>query len=536
MAGFGAEKQILVVGNEGVHLYVLKGKTVSLFRDFSDAGGNLSSELRGAFRSLKMPLVVLFDVVEQQYRRENIPKVGFMDKAKVINRKLAMAFPQQQLRSYLLSKQKGRDEGIVALFAGLAPNLTVTQIMDAILSSEVYVSGAGLLPLESTSMVTKLLSELHQSTKARHNARWTIMMTQHKTGGIRQIVVKEGELALTRMTPIVIDINRAESFTDEIVREFNATLTYLSRFGYIPADGLELCVISTPAINQRLRQYQLPVNELYTLTPEEAGKFLKMKPVMTSDMAGFGEILHAGWTGMQSRLAVSLSSPLLDRIRNARMFARVAIFALFLGALYLGWQLWNLQSNITNTKNDIEIQKNQQVTLQNDLDALTKKLDTLKQDPEKIRKLMDIYQEYQKLNIDIRPTLNALLSVLDSRKFFLTELNISQEEKQGAAAQLALPVEPLPDGSLPKKVVKIEMTIDFPASLTVEQSARNTLEFAETLRKRFPGRDISIVEMVGDLAIDKTVQGTSQQPGAGEKGAGMTEKKTSKIEFKGSVE
>lgn len=536
MVGIGAKKQILIVGNDGVHLYVLNGKKISLFRDFSDAGGNLSGELKAAFKSLKMPLIVLFDVVEQQYRRENIPKVGFTDKSKVIGRRLAMAFPQQQMRAYLLSKQKGREnEGLVALFAGLAPNLAIVQIMDAILSSEVYIEGAGLLPLESTAMTVKLFEELRKNSKSRRPARWTILMSHHKTGGLRQIIVKEDELALTRMTPIVIDTNRAEAFADEVVREFNATLTYLSRFGYVPSDGLELCIIGIPAVNQRLRQYQLPVNELYTLTPMEAGNLLKLKPMLAQDMAGYGEIIHAGWVAMQRGLAVSLSSPLIDKIKKARQFARFANIGLFLGILYLGWQLWNLQSNIMDLKSDISMQRSQQVSLQGDLDALTKKLDTLKYEPEKIKTLMGVYEEYQKLNIDIQPTLNALLPMLNTPKFFLSNIEISQEEKLDASTP-AMPPEPLPDGTEPKKKITLQMTIGFAKSIPVEQAARNTLEFADNLRKRFPGREIVIMEMVGDLAIDKTVQGTSQQPGqiAGP-GAGA-EKMTSKLEFKGSVE
>ena len=100
------KKQILVVGNDGVHLYVTSGKRTHLYEDFSDAGGNLSSGLRAAFKKLNMPLILLFDVVEQQYRKETIPQVSFLDRKKVIQRKLMMSFPQQQMRAFLPSKQQ----------------------------------------------------------------------------------------------------------------------------------------------------------------------------------------------------------------------------------------------------------------------------------------------------------------------------------------------------------------------------------------------------------------------------------------------
>ncbi len=127
---FGVKKQILLVGNDGVQLYVTRGKRTSLYHDFSDAGGSLSSDLRKAFKSIGKPLLILFDVVEQQYRKETIPDVGLFDKKRVIQRKLTMAFPQQQMRAYVQLKKSPRDgDAMVALFAGLAPNLSVTQIL-----------------------------------------------------------------------------------------------------------------------------------------------------------------------------------------------------------------------------------------------------------------------------------------------------------------------------------------------------------------------------------------------------------------------
>jgi hypothetical protein len=539
MIGLGSNKQILVVGNDGVQLYVLKGKSVSLYQDFSDTGGSLTGTLKHAFKTVNLPMIVLFDVLEQQYRRETIPKVNFLDKSKVINRKLAMAFPQQLFRAFLLSKQKPREgETNVALFAGLSGTLTITQIMDAILSSEVYVEGAALLPLESISLVVKLVEQARKSNNTRGNPRWSVLMTHHKTGGLRQIVIKDGELALTRMTPLAASVDHSEALAEEMAREFNATLTYLSRFGYVPTDGLDLYIVSTPETGQRLQNYRLPVTELYPLTLSQAMDLVGLKAARNNDNEDYGEILHAGWVGMQSKLLVPLSSQLLDKIKQARQSARVLIFALIIGIAYVGWQITSLQSTVSTVGNDLASQQKQKQSLQNDLAALTKKLDTLKLDPDKTKALLDVYDENYKKSLDIQPMMNALMPMMDHSKFLMKEIAITQENAgANAVVQAAFP-SPAGDSddlSL-RKPVTISMEISFPPSISVEQSARNTLEFADALRKRFPGRTITITGMIGDLASDRIVQGKSEKAAPNALPDADIKNQTSKIEFKGMIE
>jgi hypothetical protein len=201
-----------------------------------------------AFKSIGKPLMILFDVVEQQYRKETIPDVGLLDKKRVIQRKLMMAFPQQQMRAYFQLKKTARDgEGIVALFAGLAPNLSVTQIMDAVLGSEVPLLGAGLLPVESASA-----GDEAESRRCTRNTR-----RRTPAAGASDDVSQDGRLAPDRCQGWRDGIDAPDAagrqpgqcaaLADEMQREFNATQTYLSRFGFLPSDGLDLIIVSSEA-------------------------------------------------------------------------------------------------------------------------------------------------------------------------------------------------------------------------------------------------------------------------------------------------
>jgi hypothetical protein len=71
-------------------------------------------------------------------------------------------------------------------------------------------------------------------------------MGQHRSGGLRQIVVKNGEIALTRMTPIAENDENSAAWVEDVVQEFKATMSYLSRFGYSPDEGLEVILIANP--------------------------------------------------------------------------------------------------------------------------------------------------------------------------------------------------------------------------------------------------------------------------------------------------
>lgn len=533
MVGFGAKKQILVVGNDGVQLYVTAGKRVSMYADYSSSGGSLGAELKEAFRTINAPLIILFDVVEQQYRKEAIPKVSTFDKNKVIQRKLMMAFPQQQFRAFIPLAQKPKDnESLVALFAGLGSSLTNTQIIDAVLSSEVSLLGAGLLPMESTKLVAALVTATHKRASTANDTRWSILMTQHKTGGLRQVIIKDGELALTRLTPLAIDAHHTNDLVEEMVREFNATLTYLSRFGYVANDGLDLIVVSSAEVAQAIREQRLAVTHLYPLSNQEAGKLIGVTPTIAPDDAVFGEILHAGWAGIQRKLLMPLSAQILDKVRQARSFARLGILVLFFGAAYIAWQDFNLQTQIFGLNSEIVEQKSRRIALQNEYDELSKKLNTLKYDPEKTRITLEVYDEYKKKGLDFEPTLTAINDLIDKSKIILKDIEIRA---------LDMPADPNvppadPNAPPPKPNAQIDFTLGFVESTAMEEAARQTNDLVDRLKGRFPGRKIEVTQMVGNLAIDQTVQGISEQVAQGKIEGRTVQEQTSAIRITGALQ
>jgi hypothetical protein len=513
---FGVKKQILLVGNDGVQLYVTRGKRTSLYHDFSDAGGSLSSELRKAFKSIGKPLMILFDVVEQQYRKETIPDVGLLDKKRVIQRKLMMAFPQQQMRAYLQLKKTARDgEGIVALFAGLAPNLSVTQIMDAVLGSEVPLLGAGLLPVESASLVTKLKAGLHKKYKTSNASRWGVLMTYHKTGGLRQIVVKDGEMALTRLTPLAVNPDNAAALADEMQREFNATQTYLSRFGFLPSDGLDLIIVSSEPLCRKISEHEMSVTRLYAMTPVEAEKLAGMELGRTRDeVTSYADIVHAAWAGVQRKPVMKLSAPLLDKLIQARDLAGLLSVLCLMGLGAVGWLAFDLYTKNTTLQSEIVDIKSERIVLQTKYDELSKKLNTLRYAPEQTKLGLDIYDEFSVRGLHVEPVVEKIISAVDKSELRMKTISIDSNASTSILEYLqrvASGAPPSTDPNLQHSQMTVTFEIEFKKDTPVETAARMTNALADKLRGLFPGRNVTVEKMVGNLALDKTMQGISEQ-------------------------
>ncbi len=513
---FGVKKQILLVGNDGVQLYVTKGKRTSLYHDFSDAGGSLSSELRKAFKSIGKPLLILFDVVEQQYRKETIPDVGIFDKKRVIQRKLTMAFPQQQMRAYFQLKKSPRDgDAIIALFAGLAPNLSVTQIMDAVLGSEVPLIGAGLLPVESASLVTKLKTALHKKYKTANAGRWGVLMTYHKTGGLRQIVIKDDEMALTRLTPLAVSPDNATALADEMQREFSATQTYLSRFGFLPSDGLDLMIVGSEPLCQKISEHDMTVTRLYAMTPVEAEKLAGIQLGRTrGEVTNYVDILHAAWGGVQRKPVMPLTAPLLDKLIKARDTASLLSVIFFFGLAYVGWQAFDLYTKNNELQTEIVDIKSERVALQTEYDELSKKLNTLRYPPEQTKLGLDIYDEFSMRGLHVEPVVEKIIASVDKSEMKVKNLSLESTANTSILEylkQVASGAAPSTDPNAQHAQMTVMFEVEFKKDTPVETAARMTNVLADKLRGQFPGRNIIVEKMVGNLALDQTMQGISEQ-------------------------
>jgi len=162
-------------------------------------------------------------------------------------------------------------------------------------------------------------------------------------------------------------------------------------------------------------------------------------------------------------------------------------------------------------------------------------LKPLKYDTDKTKIILDTYDQNSIKSMNIKPMLSKLMSLLDNSKVLVRNFSIVLDQGVAGAAAAAQPAVPS-DENAQKKNVTILMEISFPKDISVEQAAHNTLEFADTLRKGLPGRTVTIDEMVGNLTLDKTVQGSSQAKNKDKSPGSDSQEGISKITIKGILE
>ncbi len=323
---------VLLIMDDGVGVYKSTGGGVEFLDTLHWREGGFEEKLSDLIsRSGASAVVVLNDAVEQHYRKEKVPVLSYFDKANIIQRRLNVAFPNYSMRAAMPLKagtkavreasaaDKDAAKGDIYLFAAVPSTDAFGRIMTALSNVDQQVVGYGLLPVESTSLVDTLVKKVSEK-RGGGGARWSILISQHRGGGLRQIVVRNNELALTRVTPVVEpDPENPGMWAADVSQELQATLSYLSRFGYTPEDGLELIVIGDPVYTEPLEAMIYAPCNYNVLSVPAAGAMLGIRA--QRDELHYADALHAGWSGRKFALDLPLTSRDITAIRQPRQVA-----------------------------------------------------------------------------------------------------------------------------------------------------------------------------------------------------------------------
>lgn len=211
----------------------------------------------------RAPVIVLADVLAQDYKREPLPPlISFFDRRKVLARRLSQAFPKTDLKASLTTTDEN------ALFVGIDQQSPVTGWLDALSPLRNASGGVSLLPLESAGMLSKLTPV---STTG-----WGLLLLAHKTGGFRQIVTKNGVFLFTRLTPPLPSVASPDTVCDSLAQDIQATRAYLARSGLTDDMPLHLAAILPPALHQSFTALPLPVATRLLFSPREAAARLNL--------------------------------------------------------------------------------------------------------------------------------------------------------------------------------------------------------------------------------------------------------------------
>lgn len=342
-----------IIGSEGAVFVRLNGRRVAdhCYAPTPDPdGAAVVRELLAQDR--KAPVTLLIDVLEQHYRETSLPKLNWFDRRKMLKRKLAQTYGEGYLTSYLpldrrtAGESARQGEGGPAqryVLIGVPESEELNAWMDIVWGAGNPLSAVALLPVEGSELVRRLAAG--EADKPAGAPAWQILITRQRAGGFRQIILHNGQLVFTRLTPNLEPDSPVEEIVENIEAEFRSTLSYLRRLSFTDADRLRLTIVDSPEVCEAIQPRRMRIPEARTMTPAEASRELGLS-IDPEDIAEtpFADLLIAAWFADRGRVRLRLDTPQLRRAQVLTLAPRAATAAagatLLLGGLYAGnWYL-----------------------------------------------------------------------------------------------------------------------------------------------------------------------------------------------------
>lgn len=519
---------VLMIGDEGLHVYDVgyqAARPVGMIPWEEEGFESRVSEVISRECKNK-PVLILNDMTDQHFKGgQRLPRVGPLDRANVLSRKLQVAFPNYPIRGALQIKppKKGGDlspdekreslfQSGLYLFAAVPMSDPIAKTMDAVRRSTAAIAGFYLLPIESSDMVAALGARL--AGKTRKVSRWVVFVGQHSNGALRQVITRDGQLAMTRMTPLGDGREMSdESWAQEVSQEFKATISYLSRFGFSAQDGLDVIVICNQQAGEFLESLiDMPCT--YTaMTVSEAARALGIN-LGVQENQRFADPLHAAWAGRKTRFILPMQASDLTRIHRPRQAASVLIFLLLLGGAYMSWQAAVQIQALFTLHDDLSTQRVILTRAEKDYQEEMAQINALGFNLRLIQGSIKTFDSLEKKRI---PALDMIARIdralgeeirLDSLKIgYVPDSDLTARRLAPAYGQVQEEADLNPE-------MVATLKFSFPPSIDPEYGVRQVAGLKRRLENEIPGFNVIITKNVAGLEYSDAISGTAGRSSA----------------------
>lgn len=513
---FSQQKNILMLSDDALSIFVGQGAGVKLAKtiEWTDpdfefiVGKTINDEGKGK------PVVILNDMLEQHYRKEKITRagVGMMDRNSMIRRKLMAAFPSYPMRAFLPLKDKGAKTktGAAAdtyLFAAIPDSGVFKQTVDVVQKGGLNLTGTHLLPVEASDMVQQLAGKLLKKKPSPKS--WTIFIGQHRHGGLRQIVTRNGDLALTRMTPMHDMNGDPAHWAREVVQEFKATMSYVSRFGYEPMDGLNVIVVCDDESGVELEQTIGAESDFFAISVSDASKMLGLK-IDDLDQENYADVLHAAWVAGRPRAKLPMRVQEIDRVERPRaVIAFLTVLFLCSGG-YLAYQAMGEFSELREVQSNISKVAIRKARLTQEYEVELERIKEFGVDFALVQNSLRVKDMLDKQHVDSLSLFSAIAKALDGN---MTIDSITLEPKKddkleaflSSVEGMELPLIDLPDDFRYDALYRAMLKISYPTTANVDRANREIRQFSERLQKELPDHLIKVEKYIKDYAYTENV-------------------------------
>lgn len=523
--------RVLVLGDEGIALFLTNGTKIERECSLPWAVPNLEQELIEVLQNKKnvnTPVFILYDALEQQYRKEDIVRTNILDQKKLVKRKLSGLFPNVLAYSYIHlkppKKVKVKSKHNSYLIAALPSTEHMRRLEGILKESRVDIAGLAFLPVESShfagSFIDKLAKKSKKKDKDAPTSRWTLMISHHETGGLRQIFTKDGTLALTRLTPLADNSPENPNWVEDLYHEFTGTMGYISRFGFSTADGLDIVIICNENNKQQLQKRDFKGANLHLYTVDEAadvfGFSISSKRKNPNDQ--YADLLHAGWLARQRKLKMPFKIGWIEKIAVPRQVAKSASGLLALGMLALSYLAFTTWQQYTDFQQDIADREGNKRILEQEYEQEAKIFDVLPVRPKTVRTALELKEQIEESTLYSYPILEKVHGVLKDRA---TLLSLTYDDKRTPDQQI-VDKKPAARTGLAGLRGKEEdhylifIRFRLPERMAMEEKIKTVDAIKLSFERNFPFMKANITKQYGtaaDQIADGAISGSFQESG-----------------------
>lgn len=329
------------------------------------------------------PIYMLVDILDQSYVKHALPPVTSLGLNKLVSRRLDRDFAKEDIKGALnLGREKKGRKDWNFLLISISSASGIQGWLDLVLDLPNKFGGIFLLPVECENFLRKLSEKAYNpanismepvdpdapkrrislpSAKKKtvaaketggENPRWQLLVSHHKVGGFRQVVLKDGRLIFTRIT------QESEGGTPAITagnveQEVLNTIEYLKRLSLTESSSLDLFFIVSQEIKANLSRDRMPCNQAYIFTPHEAAELCDLKQaVLSADR--YGDMVIASAFGATKKRRLKMNPTYADKLDKlyagimalrgaAALSALVAIFFILSGVFSIPSHLLKMQ-------------------------------------------------------------------------------------------------------------------------------------------------------------------------------------------------
>jgi hypothetical protein len=218
--------RVLFLNSQALRAFTWQNRVlVSAGSFLSDEQGQVDFN-RYLYSSPDVPLYLVADVSEEDFRLENVAHVLGRDRSALLERKLAQFFRTTEYRAARVQgrEESGRRDDQV-LFSALTNNDQIAFWVNHLLAEKAPLKG-----ILSVPWLMELFAGFQQLDKVSH----LLLVNLEQESGLRQTYIQAGRLKFSRL--ISLATVRASNLAETIVAECNHTRQYLERLKLLPRD------------------------------------------------------------------------------------------------------------------------------------------------------------------------------------------------------------------------------------------------------------------------------------------------------------